>query len=254
MKKTIALLTALAACNNVYADSLLGIYIGINSWEQNYDGFIRDLDATDPLLSEVDLTNDLGISDERGNVMYAALEHGVPVLPNFKVQHTELEVNASNQLTRTIEYGGQTFTANTDVNSQADLTHTDLTLYYQVLDNWVSLDLGLTARAFDGFVSIDESLGTQMAEEEFKAVVPLIYIAARFDLPLTGLYAGGHINGLGDGDNSFIDYQLMLGYETDIGFGIEAGFRSLELTLDDIDDIEADITVDGAYGSLFYHF
>ena len=74
------------------------------------------------------------------------------------------------------------------------------------------------------------------------------------DLPLTGLYAGAHINALGDGDNSLIDYQLTVGWESEIRLGVEAGYKSLSLDLDDVDDTQADVDIDGAFAGLFFHF
>lgn len=254
MKKYFLLTAAcLLGSVNASADSLLGIYAGTQAWQQNYDGHIRDLDATNPLIAEVDFNRDLGFDDETGNVVYIAFEHGIPVIPNIKLQHTELKIEATSTLNSGIEYGGKTFAAS--INSESDLSHTDITLYYQVLDNWVSLDLGFTVRLFDGFVSIeDATTPTTFAKQEFDAAIPLLYAAARFDLPFSGLYTAVSINTLGDGDNNFIDYQAILGYESSLGLGIEAGFRSMSLELDDIDDIEVDLTIDGGFVGVFYHF
>lgn len=252
VKKAALLASGTLLASNLYADSLLGIYAGAGIWQQNYDGSVRDLDSLGLVGTEIDFENDLGLDDEDGNVFYIALEHGVPGLPNIKLQHTELEIDANNTLSMPIEFGDQSFSIADDIATEADLTHTDLTLYYQLLDNWVSLDLGLTVRFFDGFVDISSS--TASAREEFEAPVPLLYLATRFDLPLSGLYAGVSINALGDGDNNLVDYQAALGYESDFGLGIEGGYRGLNLDLDDVDDIEVDLTIDGAFFSLFYHF
>jgi len=255
MKKYFLLTVAcLLSSVNASADSLLGLYVGAHSWQQNYDGHIRDLDASNPLFNaEIDFNRDLGLDDETGNVVYIAFEHGIPVLPNIKLQHTELEIEATNVPSSPIEYGGKTFS--TSINSESDLSHTDITFYYQVLDNWVSLDLGFTVRLFDGFVSVEDSASpSTFAKEEFDAAIPLLYIAAKFDLPFSGLYAGVSANGLGYDGNNFIDYQATLGYESSLGLGLEVGFRSMSLELDDIDDIEADLTIDGGFIGVFYHF
>ena len=255
MKKLILIAATTAAAlslgNTAAADSVLGIYVGVSSWQQNYDGSIRDLDTGGSVGEEIDFNTDLGLDDEKGNVIYVALEHGVPFLPNIKLQSTEIETDATNVLNRSFSYGGETFTASDTVATEADLSHTDLTLYYQVLDNWVSLDIGLTVRLFDGFVSITSS--TDSAREDFDAPIPLLYANARFDLPLSGAYAGVIAHALGDGDNMFVDFQATVGYESSFGAGVEAGFRSLDLDLDDIDDVEADLTIDGAFIGVFYH-
>ena len=62
--------------------------------------------------------------------------------------------------------GSALITAGTDLNRQSicqvqqadislDLTHTDATFYYELLDNVVDLDLGLLRRLFDGEASSD---------------------------------------------------------------------------------------------------
>jgi outer membrane protein len=251
MKKTLCIAsTCLLLSAPSHADRLLGVFAGAYTWNQNYDGSIQDLDTIGG-GTNIDLENTLGFDDEDGNVIYVALEHPVPVLPNIRLQQTELEIDSQNNAAGTINFGDQTFTVNVDAD--LDLSHTDATLYWQVLDNYVSLDLGLTARFFDGELNLTETGGGTSANEKLEAVIPLIYTKARVDLPLSGLYAAVSGNFLGDGDNNFLDYEAKIGYESDFKLGVEAGFRSLKLDLDDVDDVEADITIDGLYLGLFFH-
>lgn len=241
----------LPLANLTQADSLLGLYGGISSWEHSYDGTIQDLNITGG-GDEIDFNSDLGLDEEKGNVIYIALEHGVPVLPNVKVQNTEIETVATGNPSKTINYGGETFQVSDTITTDADLSHTDVTMYYQVLDNWLSLDIGVTLRLFDGFINITSEIGDS-ASEDFNALLPLLYAKARLDLPLSGAYADIHANALGDGDNMFIDFQATIGYESGLGAGVELGFRSLDLELDDIDDVAIDLTIDGAFIGVFYH-
>lgn len=247
--------TAIAAAtfsHGADADRILGVYAGASQWQQNYDGSIRDLDSNGSAGDEIDFNDDLGLDDEKGNMLYVALEHPIPFLPNIKLQQTEIEVTETSTITRSFSYGGVTYTGSENVVTDADLTHQDLTLYYQVLDNWVSLDLGLTVRFFDGHVELrGDSSGT--AREDFDSPVPLLYGKARFDLPFSGLSASLAANALGDGDNMFVDFEAAVQYEHTLGAGAELGFRRMDLDLDDIDDIEVDLTIDGVYVGLFYH-
>ena len=156
--------------NLTQADSLLGLYGGISSWEQSYDGTIQDLDITGG-GDEIDFNNDLGLDEEKGNVIYIALEHGVPVLPNVKVQNTEIETVATGNPSKTINYGGETFDVSDTITTDADLSHTDVTMYYQVLDNWLSLDIGVTLRLFDGFINITSDIDGNAASEDFLSLI-----------------------------------------------------------------------------------
>jgi hypothetical protein len=51
----------------------------------------------------------------------------------------------------------------------------------------------------------------------------------------------------------FVDFQATIGYESSLGAGVELGFRSLDLELDDIDDVAIDLTIEGAFIGVFYH-
>lgn len=229
----------------VSANPIFDVYAGAQHWSQNYEGYVKDLA---PIGTEVNLEDDLGFDDENGSVIYIGFEHSIPLIPNIKLQQTELETNGSNQ---NVSFDFNQPYINTSVNSEIDLSHTDATFYWELLDNYVSLDVGLTARWFDGEVQIEENGGSNSANEKLNAIIPLLYTAARIDLPLSGLYASVSGNFLGTSDNNFLDYQATIGYESSLRFGIEAGYRSLELNLDDVDDIEADITIDGAFIGLF---
>jgi outer membrane protein len=80
---------------------------------------------------------------------------------------------------------------------------------------------------------------------ELDAPVPMGYINARFDLPLTGLYASALANVISYGDNKITDISLGLGYEFGV-VGLELGYRNFDVDLED-DDEEASVTVDGYF-------
>lgn len=225
----------------------VGFKVGAYQWQQDYEGQI----TTEGELNNVDLQDDLGFDDEDGKTYFIALEHPVPVIPNILLSKTEMEIQSASTLSRSVTFDGKTYTASTDVSSDVDLSHTDITLYYEVLDNWVNLDIGLTARIFDGGFSISDN--SQTASEDFDHAIPLLYIATRFDLPLTGLYIGASANGLTYSDASLIDYQVNVGYESSIGLGVELGLRKFDIDYEDDED-QADLTVDGGYLGVYYHF
>lgn len=245
---SIAALTASTAS----ADRILGVYVGASSWQQAYDGYIQDLDAGTPI--NVDFEDDLGFDDDNGSVFYVALEHPIPFLPSIQLKQTNIEISETNNLTRDINIGGGEFMLADEVSSEADFSHTDITLYYQILDNIVSLDLGLTGRIFDGFVEVDDTSGAASGREDFDAVVPLVYVKARVDLPFTGGFASVSGNIIGANGSMFADYEATVGWEGKFGLGIEGGYRILDLELDDIDGVDAELTIDGGFAGIFYHF
>lgn len=253
MKKTtlvsaIGLSTALILPTAATADTL-GFRIGANLWQQELSGDVK----SGNLGTNIDIENDLGYKDSEDNAnFYIAFEHPLPFIPNVRLARTELELSGENNTS--VVFDGTTYTGN--LKSTTDLSHTDATLYYEILDNWVSLDIGITARMFDeGFTLTGTTAGgTQTSTINVDATIPMLYAAVKFELPLTGLYILAEGNAISyDGDGLY-DYKAGLGYETSLGFGVEAGFRSFAIKYEDSSDESIDLTIDGMYAGLFYHF
>ncbi len=237
MKKK--LLTALALALPVTAQAdIIGLTAGAYSWQQNWEGKVQS--GSD----SIDLEDDFGYDDDRGNSLYVAFEHPIPLLPNIRVQNTDIEISETNTLTRTVNFEGKDYSASETVDSQTDLSHTDVTLYYELLDNWISLDLGLTGRIFDGSVEVNGS-SSGSADFDLDFTLPMLFASARFDLPLTGLYALGEANAIGYSGDTITDMSVALGYEIAV-VGVELGYRSFDIDYEDDDEI-VDISVDGYF-------
>lgn len=256
MKKTlITATTCLLALPSVASADTVGLFVGAGSFKPEFTGSFQNSD-TNTTIGEIDLEDDLGLDEDTASYFYIAIEHPIPVLPNIRLARTDMEQKGTSTLTRSIVFDGKTYSANTAVESIVDLSHTDLTLYYELLDNWVNLDLGLTVRQFDGKLQISGDIAgtTETASEDLDFPMPLLYAKAQFDLPLTGLYVAAEGNFIGYGGNSFLDATGKIGYETSLGFGVEAGLRSITLEIDDEDDVEADMEFSGMYLAAHYHF
>ncbi|MEX1663851.1 TIGR04219 family outer membrane beta-barrel protein [Zhongshania arctica] len=238
MQKRLIALAILAASASVATQAdIVGATAGAYIWKQSWDGNVKA--GSD----SIDMNDDLGYDDETGKSFFVALEHPVPLLPNIRLQRTDLDISETNQLSRTFTFDGTVYTSTDTVDSTTDLSHTDATLYYEILDNWVNLDVGITVRAFDGEVRL--STTGREGSVDIDVPVPMAYVNARFDLPLTGLYASALANVISYGDNSISDITLGLGYEFGI-VGLELGYRNFDVDLED-DDEEAKVTVDGYF-------
>jgi outer membrane protein len=236
----------------VSADTILGVYAGGGNWNTAYSGDI----GTDG----IDVENDLSLDEAGHNFFYVALEHPLPLIPNVKLQRTDIQSSGSGTLNSSALFDAINFGAG-DVITDIDLSHTDLTLYYEILDNWVTVDLGVTARLFDGEAKISGSAsGTLTAVTEnidINEGTPMLYAKAQFDLPFSGFAVGADLNYAGFGDSTLTDYSIRASYMANlpiIELGVELGYRSLQLKLDGLGDLEADFTVDGPYLSVLFHF
>lgn len=229
-----------------HAATVLGIHAGYTSWSPDFSGDFQSEELSNSATpTKIDLEDDLGFEDEANNILFVALEHPVPFLPNIKLVSTELKTDARATLDTEITFDDVTFSQNVDVQSDVDLSHNDVTLYYEILDNWVSLDLGLTARVFDGEIRIASA--TESAQETVDATIPLLYGKAQFDLPLTGLSVGANLNYLSAGGNTLSDLDLFINYKFAFGLGLTAGARTFAVELDDEDNLSSDIELSGAY-------
>lgn len=245
MRRSLLALAFVAAAG-AQADAV-GVRFGAYAWQPEYDGTVKSGSE------HVDVNNDLGLDDDNASVFFIAIEHPIPLLPNVLIQRTQLDTKATQRLTRTFTFDDVTYTATDTVKTDLDLSHTDATFYYEILDNWVELDIGLTVRAFDEGVKLTATNAAKTSSANIDAVLPMLYVAAKFNLPLTGVYVAVDGNGVGYSGNTLLDYRASLGYESPIGLGAEIGVRNFDLNYEDGDE-EADVSVRGGYASVFYHF
>lgn len=239
---------ALVISAPVQAD-FVGLQIGASSWTPDYEGSFA-LDGASAGTT-VDIEDDLGFDDESHSDVWVKVEHPVPLLPNLKFVSSNLDASASSTLSRNINYGDSSFNANADINSRFDMTNTELTLYYELLDNWINLDFGLTLRRYDGQSSISTNGTSESEDLDFS--IPLLYLDARVDLPFTGFFVDSTLNTISVDDNSISDVNLSIGYESDFGLGARMGIRTLDLEFDE-SDLDVDLKFQGTYLNLFYHF
>jgi len=226
------------------ADRVFGLYAGAGSWLADYDG-----KAGEPAIT----LNELGVKEHYNNYFYVAIEHPVPFLPNIRLTQTNITSSQTGTVTKSFTIGDTTYAANESVKSSFDLSHRDLTFYYQLLDNWINFDLGVTARQFDGYVHTESTSSTEKLDIDLTA--PMLYGKAQFDLPFTGLSAGIEGNYTRYQDNSLSDYTAKLIYLFDsaVDVGVEVGYRKMSIKISD-NDLEADMTLKGPYAALLFHF
>ncbi|AOE49234.1 TIGR04219 family outer membrane beta-barrel protein [Kangiella sediminilitoris] len=248
LKKLLTATTILVASGTASAD-FIGLYAGTENWNYDAEGIISTGGG------DIDLNQDLGFSDNDDNTYYVAFEHPVPFLPNVKVQQTNLEGKATGTTTQSFIFNDLAFPQGSAVASAYDLSHTDYTLYYELLDNWVNLDLGLNAKEFDGFMSVNyqATSGTVGSTLDLSGTIPTAYGKAQFDFPLTGLSAGVTANiGEKSGDK-ISDIKGFIAYEGGTGFGVEFGYRTFDIEFDNFDSLASDIKFDGYYAGFTLH-
>lgn len=231
------------------SDTILGIYAGGGVWQTDFSGNVGDTN-----MPGADL-GDLGLDEQDNDFYFVALEHPVPLIPNIRLQHNAISMSETGTVSQTFVLDGDPYVVSQEVVSNFDFSHTDATLYYEILDNWVNLDLGVTFRMFDGDISLRSA--TASGSQDFDETIPMLYGKAQFNLPLTGFYvaAGGNYVSYDDSDVS--DFQASLGYMSDglvLDFGVELGLRNFSVELDDVSGVDADMELDGPFAQVYLHF
>lgn len=228
----------------------LGLYFGLGVWQNESDGDLFNS------LGIAQDTNTLGMDDENATFFYIKFEHPVPVMPNIRIAQSE----ASNS-------GSFTFNnlsmIDVTTKTEIDLDHTDFTFYWELIDTGMDLDLGLTARKFDGALTQEISYDGVLAftdHQPISGTIPMLYISANVDLPFTGTYVGAEINSLSYKGDGFNDITAKIGWKTENWimpeFGVELGYRRFGLDIDASNSLDTtvDLSIDGYYLSLVGHF
>lgn len=250
MNKTLLALALTMSPAVTFADTLLGLYAGAGQWYINLEGDVGQNGSTTTL-------DDLGFENETSNVFWIMLEHPVPILPNLRVMHSSISATEASTTSQRFTIGGIIIDAQVNVLTDMDLSHTDATFYYELLDNWVTFDLGVTARQMEGFVNVQSEV-TSTARAELEGVLPMAYLNLQLDFPYSGWSIGATGNGVSYRGDNVTDFAARLGYSFEVtplmDIGINIGYRVLTLQAEEFDDLYADATLSGAFAELQIHF
>ena len=222
------------------------------SFDYEVEGTIRDSNS---LVNEVNLKTDLHLGDQSESFFYAYIEHPIPVIPNIRVGSTGMNLNGSGLATKSFTFNGVTFNQAFNTTTTINLDHSEIALYYEIIDVGVDFDLGLNVKIFDGEATLTENTTPSTTTEKLDFTIPMLYASLNVPLPLTGLSIGVEGSMISYDGNSLTDYLARIRYTTDFNLGIEAGLRTFDLTIEDTtDQTYGNIEVSGPYVSLFLYF
>ncbi len=243
LKLPLCTLAFVASCHT-HADTVFGIYAGAGKWQSDYSGDIGNPSAT---------TDDLGIEEGNNNFYYIAVEHPVLFLPNIRVQQNNISSEQNSQLQNNFSIGDISYPSGSNLKTDFDLSYTDAALYYELLDNWLTLDLGVTLRKYSGYLEAKSANSSDKTDIDIQ--VPLAFGHVQFDLPLTGFFAGFEGNYISYDGNDLADYSAKIGYSFDsaLDLGVEVGYRALAVNIDD-EDVRTNLDIKGPYAAAIFHF
>lgn len=236
MKKALLtlLLSTFLYADNIGGEASIGLYHHTLEGSSSYGAS----------LEPVNLSDTLGFSSTQDIFFNLYIEHPFPLFPNVKLSYNNLSHDA-NKLVKGLSWGEiQNFSGKTE--NSLSVNYTDITLYYELLDNWTEVDAGFTFRSLDG----DMSIGTPLASDKvsYSTLIPMLYGKLRFNVPSTDISMQVEANLVSFSGITSYDYALSARYSFVMGVGIEAGYKNLYLESDDlVDGLSTDIEFSGPY-------
>jgi outer membrane protein len=238
MKKISSLLAVLLLATNAQAD-IAGGEVNLGFFGYSPSGTIEYQG------DRVDVEDTLGWDEEQDIFLKAYVEHPVPLLPNVRLAYTKLSTAGTGSVSN-FEFASQLY--NGSIDTAFDLDVVDATLYYEILDNWLSADVGLNIKSISGSAKVESE------EADISAILPTLYAKARFDIPTTDFSIQAEADYVSYDGSTVYDASISARYTYAFGVGVEAGYRSYGFKLDDIDDVYSDMNFDGVYMSIIWDF
>lgn len=218
MKKA-ALAVIISGAGSVAHADIVGANVDAAYWQVGSSG------GYDIAGQEVDFEDSLGIDGDSSYFVSAAVEHPVPLIPNVKLGYSS--INQSGEGNIQGDFAG--LSAGESVTADWSMDFVDGTFYYEILDNWVNIDAGLTIRAIESNLEVVSQYGSK--DLVVDAVLPMIYGKAQLDLPFSGWSLGAEVNGVSFDGDSITDGQGYVQYEK---FGVahaRVGYRTIDVSV-----------------------
>ncbi|MCH4249133.1 MAG: TIGR04219 family outer membrane beta-barrel protein [Acinetobacter populi] len=233
----VLLATSTFTLSNFAQADLIGIYGSVDYW--NLGGDYNEGQSG----SRLEGANALDM-DDKGQAQFAlSFEHPIPLIPNARIRHVSIDAETEQSLA-----GNPTF--------DIQLNNTDFILYYELLDNIVSADVGIAAKRLDGDVTYHNLSGKDKLN--ISETAPMLYGALGAKLPFTGLSAKAEALLTSYSDTKISDVSAEVKYDfVDnllVDVGAKAGYRILNIDLDDQDGIDTKFRFKGSYIGLEAHF
>lgn len=237
MKKN-ALISSISALPLILASTahadVIGIYASVDYWAYSNQTQVNNATATTPEKLDRDQAAQLSI----------AFEHPIPLVPNVKLKHVSLNSETEQQILAT-------------PYTQVELSNTDAILYYEILDNWISVDLGVGLKQLNG--NIQYFTGDTIVQHQNQDIddhYPIVYAAAGVALPLTSLSTKAEMTYSKFDDTNITDLQAEIKYDVIdnllIDVGAKVGYRYLDIDMQKSPD--AQLTFKGPYAGVEIHF
>lgn len=262
MIKKLTLISYLMA-GTLYAD-VIGGEVSFGIYSHTPSGTASYTLPHTTLGSSVDLENDFGWDTAQDAIVKAYLELPLPFVPNLKLAYSNFDQSGTETVS---SFSWGNIQGDGDIDTALALQMYDLTAYYELLDNVIDLDAGLTFRYMNGNIDVTPaanfgfaplpplSVALPSESTNIDIWIPMLYGKARFTVPTTDVSLQFEANGVSYQDTTFYDYELSARYTFTMGLGLEAGYKSIHIDSEDLaDGLNANVDSSGPYAAIVWDF
>jgi outer membrane protein len=221
----------------------------LDSWQSKADGTFGQTGVMHPF----DYKN-------KNQLSYgAALEHPLPFIPNVRFGYQSLKHTASTELNQTFALAGQQFPIGSVLDATLDLSHWDLVLYYEILDNnLVELDVGIQFKRLDGAAEASVVSSQTTSGQTLDDTLPMLYAAGSVHILGTGVQLFAEFSGLTQGRHDVRAFRGGVSYNMLDNMAVDAavrlGYQSMQFTLDNMNGVSTDVDAKGIFAGLELRF
>jgi outer membrane protein len=217
MKKSV--LTALCLASvNVSAAMILGFGAEVDYYHPTASGDFNYKNTVTHFSNDSESAYQVGVY----------LEHPVPFVPNLRIDYTP-------------------DTSFSGTGNKVTFNQLDVTPYYEILDNVVDVDLGISFKVLDGKVA-------GAVDESFNQVIPMGYLGAAAMIPGIPLSVAASVKYIGFNGDALSDARVKAVWKIAAGLQAQAGYRQESLRINDRFDMNTNMTIKGPFVGLGYTF
>lgn len=179
--------------------------------------------------TEINLVDTLGVDDKK-NFWEARIDLNL-FDHHLRYGYMPMSWKGQKTITKTINFAGQTYTANASVDSNLDILYQRLGYEYDII-NLLGNKLGVIIDI--KLLSIDANLKTTGIDKSYSvtAPVPTIGLAAQAGLPAL-LSIGAEVTGIAYSGNHLIDGEAYINFNPVPFTTISGGYRMFDLKVED---------------------
>ncbi len=245
-------LLAVTSVPRAYALPGLDISLNVGSTTRAPAGTLQYMGGTN-----ADLKDTLNLDNHTDTAAQLKVKHAIPIIPNFYFHYLPMSFSGDKTGATPVTYGGQTFSANTNLHTELKLDAIDIGLFYDIpiiktaTAGILDPEIGINIRSlsFSGKMT-GTVAGTANTTQEKTASVPVPMLYAGLGIyPIKLLSFNAQAKTLSVGGNGITEWSAEMAIHPMPLFFVALGYSAQKITLD-TDNLKTDINFSGPYVAL----